>query len=136
MAETTTSTRTSAEAGAKWLSGIASLLGAWIAVSPWVLEPDVVAGTLWNNVIVGAAIFLIAGYNYYRMSKGLSASAGSAGLVALLGLWMIIAPFVVFEVATDLLWSDVISGIIVAAIGGYNAYAGRETAGTGTAGGA
>ena len=135
MAETTTTRRTTAESGIKWLSGIASLFGAWIVVSPWVLETELATGSLWNNVIIGAAIFLIAGYNYYRMSNGMSASVGGATLVALLGLWMIVAPFLVFEVEAALLWSDVISGAAVAVLSGYNAYAGRETpAGTATEG--
>lgn len=128
MAETETTTRrTTATSGVKWLSGIASLFGAWIVVSPWVLGTDLTAGSLWNNVIIGAAIFLIAGYNYYRMSQGMTASTGGAVLTALLGLWMIVAPFIVFEVGASLLWSNVISGIVVAVLAGYNAYAGRET---------
>ena len=135
MAETTTTRRTTAQRGNKWLSGLASLFGAWIVVSPWVLGDELAAGSLWNNVIIGAAIFLIAGYNYYRLSKGLTVSVGGAALVALLGLWMIIAPFLAFEVEAALLWSNVISGIAVAGLSGYNAYAGREApAGTATEG--
>lgn len=114
----------------KWLSGINSLLGAWLVVSPFLLTVtgDELSASVWNNIIIGLAIFLIAGYNYYRQSKGLVASTGSAALVALLGLWMIIAPFVVFAVDTaTMFWSNVITGALLTILAVYVAYEGRET---------
>lgn len=44
-----------------------------------------------------------------------------AGLTGLLGLWLIVAPFV-FTVPTTPLWNAVIVGIVIAIIGGYNYY--------------
>lgn len=111
------------ESGLKWLSGFVSLVGAWIFISAFVY-PSMSTTSYWNNLIIGAAIFLIAGYNYYRMSRGMSTSVGSSSFVALLGLWMILVPFVM--TASTAFWSDIISGIVVAIIAGYNAYAGRE----------
>lgn len=110
------------ESGLKWLSGFVSLVGAWIFVSSFVYT-TMSMSSYWNNLIIGAAIFLIAGYNYYRMSRGMAASVGSASFVALLGLWMILVPFIM-SVSTAF-WSDIISGIVVAVIAGYNAYASR-----------
>ncbi|WP_266080232.1 SPW repeat domain-containing protein [Haladaptatus caseinilyticus] len=106
----------------KWLSGFVSLIGAWIFVSAFVYTMSM--SSYWNNIIIGAAIFLVAGYNYYRMSKGLTTSIGSSSFVALMGLWMILVPFVM-AVGT-VFWSDIVSGVVVAIIAGYNAYAGRE----------
>lgn len=117
--------QTTADSNLKWLSGFVSLVGAWIFVSAFVYDAMSTV-SYWNNVIVGLAIFLIAGYNYYRMTNGYEVSVGSAGLVALLGLWMILVPFVIADIGAAF-WSDVISGIVVAGIAGYNAYAGRET---------
>jgi len=117
--------------GSKLLAGLASLIGAWVAVSPFVYG-DLGGGTQldaagWNNVIIGATVFLVAGYNFYRMSKGLNASEAAAGLVTLLGLWLIVAPFAVFDMGTEgLLWSTAASGLIAASIGAYNAYKGRQ----------
>lgn len=108
----------------KWLSGIVSLVGLWIAVSPTVYETT--DAMLWNNVIVGLGIFLLAGYNYYRMANGYAPSVGVATVVAALGLWSVVAPFLLEVVSTELLWSTVVSGIVVAALAGYNAYAGRS----------
>ena len=115
--------------GSKLLAGFASLIGLWIAVAPFVygnttgVALDAAGG---NNVIVGAAIFLVAGYNYYRMSKGLNVSGAAAALVALLGLWLVVAPLAAFDVSTGLLSSTAVSGLVVAAIGAYNLYKGRQ----------
>ncbi|PSQ25915.1 hypothetical protein BRD03_12610 [Halobacteriales archaeon QS_9_68_17] len=73
----------------------------------------------WNDVIVGATMFLVAGYDFYRMSKGLNVS-GAAGLVTLLGVWLVVAPFAVFDMGTEgLLWSTAASGLIAASTGAY-----------------
>ncbi|GAA0231742.1 hypothetical protein ACFFQF_25905 [Haladaptatus pallidirubidus] len=116
----TTDTNTS---NLKWLSGFVSLVGAWIFISAFIY-PTMSITSYWNNIIIGAAIFLVAGYNYYRMTKGLTASVGSSSFVALLGLWMILVPFAMTVGAA--FWSDIVSGVIVAVIAGYNAYAGRK----------
>lgn len=121
----------------KWLSGVVSVIGLWIAVSPFVYE--VAQSLLWNNVIVGGAIFLLAGYNYYRIVTDHPTSTGVMSLAVLLGLWTIVAPvtfageFAIEAVADAgvaaeaLVWSNVASGALGALIGAYVAYAaGRE----------
>lgn len=117
--------RTDFDTGAmKWVSGLVSLVGLWIAASPFVYDTTQMG--LWNNAVVGLAIFLIAGYNFYRMSNGFFASVGSASLVALLGLWTIVAPFVMAFETEAMLWSNVGAGAVVALLAAYNAYANRE----------
>lgn len=121
----THTTREERSEGLKWLSGIASLVGLWIALSPFVYETTQAA--LWNNVVVGAAIFLVAGYNYYRIVNDHPTSVGTMSLVAILGLWALAAPFA-FEMGSDaVFWSNVASGALAAILAGYVAYSGRET---------
>ncbi|WP_323191931.1 SPW repeat protein [Halostella sp. PRR32] len=124
--------------GSKLLAGLASLIGGWIAVSPFVYGDLGGATQLdaagWNNIIIGAAIFLVAGYNFYRMSKDMNVSEAAAGLTLLLGLWIVVSAIAVFDMGTTgLLWSTVVSGLVAAAIGGYNAYKGRQARDTRTA---
>ena len=110
-------------------SAVIALIGAWVALS--VLLYDVSQAAFWNNVLVGAAVFLAAGYNYYRVNDDQGLSVGVSGLVALLGIWLIIAP-ALFEMSagaglTDSpFWSTLGSGVLVAALAGYNAYDARE----------
>ncbi len=112
----------------KMLSGLAVLLGAWLVVSPFAFDARDMA--MWNNLIVGLAIIVLAGFNFYRLNESRLANTGVASLVALLGLWALVIPFVVDMGAAELLWGTAIAGLIVAIVAGYNAYANRQ-AGTG-----
>jgi hypothetical protein len=118
-------------AGQRWLSGIVSLIGLWLAVSPLVYETG--ESVLWNNLLIGGAIVVLAGYNYYRISNGHSTSTGVVSLAALLALWLAVSHWVIAgqfalggleEASTGLLWSNVVSGLVVAALSAYIAYAG------------
>lgn len=124
MSETRTRTdRTDSIGG--YVSAAAALVGTWVLVSAFLYSPP--PANFWNDVIVGSAIGIVAGYNALRADDPEGINVGAASLVALLGLWMVVAPLV-FEVLTDgAFWSDVISGAVVAVLGGYNAYRGRRT---------
>ncbi|QLG50769.1 SPW repeat domain-containing protein [Natrinema halophilum] len=128
--------------GQKWLSGFVSLIGLWMAVSP--IFYDQAASMLWNNLLIGGAIFLLAGYNYYRITTGHSTSTGVMSLVALLALWVVVSQWAIggqigmsgLEVAAmGLVWSNVISGLVAAALSAYIAYAGGRGVRTGAAAG-
>ncbi|USZ70229.1 SPW repeat protein [Natronosalvus halobius] len=123
---TRTATRGNAS-GQKWLSGLVSLIGIWIAVSPFVYGTAETA--TWNNVLVGASIFLLAGYNYYRIQTAHPSSTPAMSLVAILGLWVLLSPFVL-AYGTDTggaSWSTIVSGALTALLAGYVAYAGGRT---------
>lgn len=124
--------------GQKWLSGIVSLIGLWIAASPFVYE--VSQSMRWNNVIVGLAIFLVAGYNFYRIVSDRPTSTGAMSLVVLLALWTMVSQFAIggefalaeLGVASEgLVWSNVVSGVIGALIAAYVAYAAGRRVRTG-----
>lgn len=125
MSETTANTTTRENTAGGYVSAVVALVGAWIVISAFLYSPP--AANFWNDVIVGSAIGIVAGYNAVRTDEVEGINTGAAALVALLGLWMVVAPFL-FEVLTDgAFWSDVVSGAIVAVLAGYNAYQGRET---------
>lgn len=92
--------------GANWVN---VLLGAWIIISPFVLGFSNQTAITWNNVATGAAIFLLAlsrsGRNY-----------GASVLVVLLGIWMIVSPFVLRASGPIPIRENVILGILVAII--------------------
>lgn len=118
----------------RWLSGVVAVIGLWIAASPLVYDTSRVA--LWNNVAVGGAILLLAGYGFYRLSRAERPDVGSTSLAALLGVWAAAAPFMLSFGSDGLVWSTMASGIAVAILSGYNAYESRraETARTSRAG--
>lgn len=105
------------------LSIIVAALGVWVAVS--VLFFDTGEASLWNNLLVGAVVFVAAGYNVYRLSNDIPLSTGVASLVAILGVWLIVSP-ALLEMAELLFWSTLASGLLIAGLSGYNAYEARE----------
>ncbi|WP_306052433.1 SPW repeat domain-containing protein [Natronococcus wangiae] len=105
-----------------FISAIVAAIGAWVALS--VLVYDMSAASLWNNVLVGAVVFVAGSYNYYRLVNDAPLSIGVASMVALLGIWLIIAPALL--AMTSAFWSTLVSGMLVAGLAGYNAYEARE----------
>lgn len=112
-----------------WLSGLSSALGAWLVVSPFAVGSPVVGVGVWNNVLIGITIFVVGGYNYYCMVSRSRVSVGKLVLVALLGIWIVVASVIVFPVEDGLFTSNVLTGLLVAATSGYNAYSGRRAEG-------
>ncbi|ELY51640.1 SPW repeat domain-containing protein [Natronolimnohabitans innermongolicus] len=112
------------------ISGVIAVIGAWVALSVIGLY-DVSAAAFWNNVLVGGVVFVAAGYNYYRVTNDIPLSVGVSGLIALLGIWLIVAPAVLempagAGLADSPFWSTLGSGLLIAALAGYNAYDARE----------
>jgi hypothetical protein len=108
-----------------YIAALTALLGTWLIVGAFVFSPTP-AATFWNDVIVGGAIGSIAGYNAVQSDER-GINTGGASLVALLGLWMVIAPFVFETTTAASFWSDIVTGALVAVLAGYNAYQSRET---------
>ena len=113
----------------KWLSAIIALGGLWLIVEAWVF--DVTQVSFWNGMLVGIALVALGGYNYYRRNNEELGSTAAAALSALLGLWLIAAPFLLSGgVATDTspvtFWTDVIVGLVVFLLGAYSAYESRD----------
>lgn len=122
----------------KWISALIALAGLWLigeaVFVDLLLEQSTMLGIedFWNDLIVGIALTALGGYNYSRRSNETLGSTGAAGLAALLGLWLIISPFVlgirvnIFEFMSELgFWHDAIVGFSVFVISVYSAYKAR-----------
>ncbi|WP_049941911.1 SPW repeat domain-containing protein [Haloterrigena turkmenica] len=112
------------------ISVIVAVIGAWVALSVVVLY-DVSSAAFWNNVLVGGVVFAAGVYNYYRLANDIPLSVGVSGLVALLGIWLIVAPALLgmsagLGLSESPFWSTLASGLLIAALAGYNAYDARE----------
>ncbi|MDS0474566.1 hypothetical protein [Natrinema sp. 1APR25-10V2] len=105
----------------QWVSAIVALAGLGLVAYPFMFESTEAA--VWNDTLTGTAIFLLAGYNFVRLSRDRLASVGVASLTTLLGLWALVSPAVI-EMGSGLLaTSTAAGGLITVALSAYNAYA-------------
>ncbi len=114
-------------------SALNVLAGIWLIVSPWIYTvASAQNGGVWNSVIVGIVITFFAASRFLG-----SYDRTLSWLNALLGLWMIVSPWVYgYSGASGFTWNSVIVGIIVAILGTWSATApasARETWGRGAA---
>ncbi len=102
-------------------SSLNIIAGIWLIIAPWVLRYGFVRPT-WNDVILGIAIALVAAvrvsgtYRYPQLSWA----------NVLLGIWLIVAPFVLGYGPNPAVWNDIILGIIVIVLGAWSAIAGAN----------
>lgn len=108
----------------QWLSALVALIGLYLVASPFIFEATETA--IWNDTLVGTAIFALAGYNFVRLSKDRLASVGIAALVTLLGVWALVSPSVIEMGSNELATGTAISGLLVALLSAYNAYANNK----------
>ena len=73
----------------RWASGANILFGAWLFIGPWLVSyaQDVIS---WNDTIAGAALIILAILRYVRPLGRF----WIGWINALIGLWVIAAPFV------------------------------------------
>ena len=101
---------------AKTLSWIIALAGLWEIVAPFVFGMTAASAFLWDAIIVGLALLVFGVWaalaNTEETVKYLN------WINAVLGLWLIIAPFVLtYSSATAALWNDIIIGLVALVLG-------------------
>jgi signal transduction histidine kinase len=96
----------------RWQDWANLVLGAWVFVSPWVLEYSGTASTsaAWNAHVMGAAIVVFALIAAY-MPK-----AWEEMINTLAGVWLVVSPFVLgFASAMTIALHTVLVGILATA---------------------
>ena len=96
-------------------SWINILLGIWVLISPFVLTLAL-PRAIWNNVATGIVVGILA---IIRLNA--PRQPGWSWINVILGIWLIISPFVLGFAVGDGLWNNVILGIIIAAFALGNA---------------
>ncbi|MCW8193859.1 SPW repeat protein [Proteobacteria bacterium 005FR1] len=103
-------------------SGLNVLIGVWLIAAPWILGYGVNAA-IWNDVIVGVALLVLAGIRVAM--PGRYASISWVNVV--LGVWLFLAPFILqygslaLVGVSSAIWNDVILGIAVIVLGWLSA---------------
>lgn len=116
----------------KWVSALVGVAGVWLVVQAFLFE--ILAANVWNDVVVGLALVALSGYNLYRRADQRGGSTAAAGLVALLGLWLMVSPefydqeFGFTEVVAEVGYvNDFVLGVFVLVLGVYSGIQARDT---------
>lgn len=95
-------------------NSIAILAGLWLIVSNLVLIDPVAATPPWNQAILGLIVLLISGY---RLARPLG-TAGMSWMNVLIGIWLIVSPFVWgYTWAPEHMWEDIVLGVVLVGAG-------------------
>ncbi len=107
---------------AKILSWIIAVAGLWEIVAPFIFGMTATTAFLWDAIIIGLALVVLGVWaalaNQETTVKYLN------WINAVLGLWLIIAPFVLsYSSAAAAMWNDIIIGLVVLVLGAWAALA-------------
>ena len=107
---------------AKTLSWVVVLFGLWEVIAPFSLGYSATSAALWNAIIIGVGLIVLAGWAALVNQEGTIKSLNWVN--AVLGLWLIIAPFVLtYSAAGAAMWNDIVVGVVVAVLGAWAALA-------------
>jgi hypothetical protein len=112
----------------RWQVWLASLIGLWVFLSPWVLAnlESTVAAPLndaakWNLYVGGGAILILS------VVAVVSFRSWLAWLTAIVGVWLAASAWILsFDDATAVLWSTVAAGGAVAILAAWAALIGAR----------
>jgi hypothetical protein len=96
------------------------IAGIWLIISPWVLGFSTVRLPMWDTLLVGIAVLVLA-----AIRLGTVGTVGLRWINFLLGIWLLISPFVLgLTLASTAMGNAVILGFLVALFSLWGALAG------------
>lgn len=97
------------------LSILNILFGAWLVVSPFIISYTS-SQAKWQQTSAGIVVILLAGIRF--MATQLQ---WVSWVNALVGIWLVIAPFAINYQSTIILWNEITLGLLIALSGLWNA---------------
>lgn len=105
-----------AQPGAQLVDGLILLSGLYLAVSPWIVGFATSQRLAINDLVTGIAVTLLA----LGFSSAYGHTYGMSWCTPVLGVWTIIAPWVIYgwsQGSSSMLWSNIIIGAIITILG-------------------
>jgi len=107
----------------KIASGINFLAGVYLLISAWIAAPS--SGSRANGIIFGIIVAILAATRYAE-----SAGPWASWLNALIGIWLIISPWVYGYAGDAWMWNSIVVGIIMLVLGAWGATQAGPNAGS------
>lgn len=107
----------------KLASGLNVIAGIWEILAPFILGYSGFVTPTTNAIIVGLIVAVLAAIRFL----GAYSAAWMSWLNAVLGVWLIVAPFIL-GYGNPARTNDIIVGIVIAVLGAWSALATRPSA--------
>lgn len=105
-------------------SALNVIAGIWLIISPWVLGFSNLQTPLWDTLLCGIAVLILA-----AIRLGTVGTVGLSWINFLVGIWLLISPFVLgFSGTSAAMGNDVILGILVGLFSLWGALASQPAA--------
>ena len=92
-----------------------AVIGLWEALAPFILGYSFIAAALANALVIGITIIILAAWA--GLTSNLISERTLDWVIAVLGLWLIAAPFVLgYSDLTIAMWNAIIVGVVVAGL--------------------
>jgi hypothetical protein len=104
--------------GARFPSALNFIAGIYLLISAWI--GGVSAGNRANGIIFGIIVAVLAALRFSE-----SAGRWASWVNALIGIWLIISPWVYGYADESWMWNSIIVGIIMLVLGAWSAMASR-----------
>jgi hypothetical protein len=107
---------------AKTLNWVIAIGGVWEFLAPFILGYSSSKTAMWDAIVLGVVLLVLGAW------AGLASEGGTikglSWVNAVLGLWLVIAPFILaYSGVGAAMWNDIIVGIIVLVLGVWAAQA-------------
>jgi hypothetical protein len=97
---------------AKYLSWLLAAVGLWEVLAPYFLGYSVATIPTWNAYIAGAVLIVLAVWAAF--SEQVRLDRNLEWINAVVGVWLILAPFILgYSAIVAALWNDIIVGVVV-----------------------
>ncbi|NIR58495.1 MAG: SPW repeat protein [Gammaproteobacteria bacterium] len=92
----------------RWQDWVSLIFGIWLFFSPWILGYADAANAAWNAYILGVAVVI---FSIAALAQG---RVWEEWVDLVLGVWLIIAPFVLgFTAEGAAMWNHIVLGILL-----------------------
>jgi len=112
---------------AKWLNWIIVVAGIWEVLASFILGYSATTSAMWDAIVVGIVLIVLGAWA--ALANSSSTIKILSWINAVLGLWLIVAPFIIgYSNVVTAMWNDIIVGIIVIVLGVWAALTGHTPA--------
>jgi hypothetical protein len=105
---------------AKSLSWLVAVAGLWEVLAPFILGYSATTVAMWNAIVIGVVLIVLAAWTAF--SENVRFDRNLEWFSALMGVWLVVAPFILAYSTTGVaMWNDIIVGVVVIVLSAWAA---------------